>query len=353
MSQSLARTVFSTGADDALRTIDAYSLNDTSVLNAIGTQLDDEALDAFDSMLPPDVKGPLGLKLPNVPDLGLKLSGADMQTALGSMGEGLGAALSEMPVALQNTILSPQGPNAIMAIVDGVSSSISGFSEQAVRSMGSLLKNISGANVNFSVSNVAAIARLGANAVMQASRMGIPNAYQLMSQGITNQNVMRRMTSNLLSVAVSTSNVSLLVGISKGPVAQSVPSMMPKFIPEYTRNFKLSPNAKQKDYPSIAAELLGSFSRIDANWSVNRRAATARQSPAARARTTNTSQISRASQDFQKVMRSLSRSSNVLLPQAQPARVVSSMAMAAYSAPVYEDYDTDTCLAEDYGDVFI
>lgn len=354
MSQSLAVTVFSSGALDELRTIDAYGLESAKVINSITLENDiEETIDNVRSMLPPSVASGLGIKLPQLPSLGLKLTSGDLAGTLGNLGTGLSAALAEMPLSLQNNILAPTGLSSVMAVVDGVTANISNFSASAIESMGNLMSNLSGVATAaaMSVVDISGISNLGANLVRQATAMGIPNPYQLISAGINNPAILTRMTKQLLPVAIATSSISLLEGISKGPIARLVPSLMPRFIPEFSRNFTMGSNVKQKDYPAIATKILQSFDRIDPQWSRDRRSSYGTPGPFTRTNNYSTNQINSSSKALQTLVRSLARtgpSSN----QSSTGQLIAKLAINTFTQPA-ANRDTGLSCTRLYGEVLI
>lgn len=264
MAQGLSKAVFDVGPDEELLVVDAYEEKGDKVLNQISKRTSDSAANAAQQMVPKKGSPPK----PTGSTQGLKETADSVKDYLKSAAPTAASSLNGLPTEINDIMAKPMGVTNVLATVNNVTSSIKDYTAQTVKKVGNLLTSAAGVPNNvLSIVDQNNMASAGANAVLAATKVGIPNAYSIMAGSMSNApNALRNMTKQILPTVATTAAVGLLENVADGPVAKEVKSMMPTLIPQFVRNYKNAEGIAARALPQVANRILTSFNKIDPQW---------------------------------------------------------------------------------------
>jgi hypothetical protein len=268
----LANTTFSTKPDEALATVDAYEASTSGIVNKIP--------DITDSFLASGVQG-LKVGKQDLSTLfksgtaiaGLKMNPDSLLKGVVAGGKGLLGSLKGLPAGLQTDLLKASGFSKISATAQGLTTTITQVDASTLTGLGKMINDVSCADFSMNFFDLSGLTNFLSNLIKAGSGLGLPNIFHGVTCDVTNKEVLNGVTKNSLPVEVNNSNLSLLSNIADSPVARNVTKFSPSFIKDFTKGFKLPPNAKQKDYANILNTMTSSFTKLDPLWNKIKRGA--------------------------------------------------------------------------------
>lgn len=266
MGLKLANTTFSTKADEALATIDAYTQSTSTVTNNATPDINDTI----------NIGGFSGLKGGNlgeglqifskVQSSGFKTNPDALLKGIVGSNSALSSALSSLSGGLKTDLLKGGGLSRITATVDGLKTSIAGADLSTLKGLGSLIKGVSTSNFPILFKDKAGLTNFATNIITQAAGVGIPNAFKAFADGLDDDSVMGGVMKRMLPDVITTSNINLLSNIATSKYGKNVNKLMPSFISDFSRGFTIPKGTKQKDYGGMLKSITGSYTLIDSKW---------------------------------------------------------------------------------------
>lgn len=284
MVASLANTTFSTGVDDTLSTKDIYA-EDTaskdSVVAKEATELTDAELEDITGKIIAEHAAQNPPSLTEI-DPAVELDYRDRSDFLagrtkvmpssdmlsGILGQkdllgGFGLLSKQFKDALQQ----PMGVTKISAMIAGISTIIGKSNLSNLTGITDMIRKITGSEYAVKLLDVTGTSSLITNILVQANKLGIPNAYAQMAIGLlTNPNILNQVTKGILPAIIAASNYKMLGEVAKGPARRAVTTLQPNVIRNFSKGFTLPKTTAVSQYPAIATSIAKSYAAIDPNW---------------------------------------------------------------------------------------
>lgn len=354
--QNLTNTVFATGPMDDLRVVDAYGIDSNKVINSIqekDSEVDSDKEAAFE-LIPPakkDKEKILALK-EKAP---IKQTSSGLQSSFSdTYGLGANSVITGLPIGLKTSVTAPNGFQKLSVESGGNTALVNNFSATDVKAMSNLIGVISKGNLPITVKDLGAITTIGANSIVQAAAIGIPNTYAAVCSGITDLSVITNITKEILPTIVKNSDVALLKQVANGLVVKDVKTMMPGIIPAFANNFKNIKGITQNGKINTALSVLDSFNKIDPTWN-QAKPTIAYSNPGD---VFSSQDVMCSSKDFKDNMGALGSSklttakfngSLTRLNNGEQKTAIVTNALYKQPKPVYDDLiDTDECLRSNF-----
>lgn len=293
----LAKTLFQTGIKDTLATVDVYT-QDTA-----RSPIDATGASSFDpSSLASLMGGNLGVSAlisKYSSKVGIQINASALLSGVIGSSSVLRSAMGTVSSGISGALTAVGGASGISAAIDGISSMIHNTNLSDLTAVASMIGGINNTSFAVNFTDTAGLTGLSVNLLVQANKMGIPNAYSQFSLGMANNpRMLTGVTAGILGSVCSTSNVNMLANIGAGPVARNVHRVAPRFLGNFAASFVLDPSTPRNMLPSIGVQISGAFGSINPNWNKSR---------LSNGRVVNNSSILlNASADFNTVMDSVS-----------------------------------------------
>lgn len=266
MTSTLASTSFATGIDDKLASVDVYTQSSAS------TPINDSAIklpDSYDEMLSllgSDAVDPsTQLSGFNLED-GMSLSSTDLTTGVISQDSSLQTAYNSLDSNLKKILTSVKGHLQINITNKGITTNLNLHKLANVAAVATIVNVLGGNKSLLTVLDVAGKVAFISNVIALASKMRMPNVYAIITANIGELAVLTKITKNSLSIAVNTSDTTLLANIAFGSQGKLVRSLYANFCIDFATNFTLPTGTSANEYAAIGASISSSFARIDIYW---------------------------------------------------------------------------------------
>lgn len=305
MVSPLAKTVFATNVDDSLGAVDVYTqtsakdpIDDVSGSSSGGGSLD------LASFMGVESAATTADQLTSIAASDKKfLTPANIEASVISPNSDLQGFYRQVDDNLQATLIAPNDALNNIQLTDlqtpldlpSVSSATSAKNYTAISGMLNVIGGTAGGNVGLTVKDTGAQGAFLSNLVSVSARLGIPNAYARIDSGGYGSRVMGQVTTAALHACVSTSNVNLLMNLSRGSMAGSINAMFPEFGSRFAANFRLPTGTSPGQHGQIGMNIRTAFGTISPNWN-------SRTGPSLRT-VLNGNIFYGASDDFRSVMR--------------------------------------------------
>ncbi len=267
MGLQLSPTTFATGIKDKLAAVDIYTQK--SAKNPIDAITLDVNLDpsAIAGLMGGNFKLPVNLIASYSKAKGISIDASALLNGIIGSNSVLASAMGSLNSLTSGAILAVTGNANISATIGSISSSINTSDLSSLTGISSLISGISGSAFPISFTDISGLTNLATNLLKQAAALGIPHAYLQIASGlISNPSMLNKVTSQILSTVIKTSNINMLCNIAQGPAVSSVYSSNPNFIPGFASNFSLPPNTPQNQLPLMGNQMCSSFNAIDPSW---------------------------------------------------------------------------------------
>lgn len=311
MGTKFAPTTFATSAEETLIAVDAYAVDSAS-------QIQNSLPDALNVL---NIQGLAGLRGGNM-SAGLSLltkKGVGLQFNADSLLKGiigsnpaLNSAMSQLTGTPRSNILNVGGYSQVTATINGIKANIANADLSSLVSVGNLIGGLSvGGQFPIQFTDVRGLSSLTTNIVAQATSMGIPDAYNSVSQGLTaagNSAIMRTVTRDLAPIIINRSNTNLLSNVANGPYRDQLQSSRPTFIRDFSGAYREPTPTKASSYRPTLTNINQSFTQINPTWKNSRSLGGPTQ------RTLNLSRAYDVSGDFDSMLRANANYASVKVP---------------------------------------
>lgn len=266
MAFTLAKTTFSTKADDALAAVDAYMKNDSRVVNIVPDIKDSLNLSSLEGLkggnFAGDLKGAISAVKKGVSTATKFMNGLDAAKS------SIMASLKGLPNAMQARLMQASGLGNITATINGVVSKLKNADVTSLKGLGNLVGAVSGAVYTVkTLTDKNALKALAGNLVREATRVGLTDVYAALDRGL-GPGIMNSVTRAILPMASASGSINLLANLAGGSVSGNINAMMPAFKSQFMRQFTLPPLTKVGDYTRVLSSVSDSFGKIDATWNL-------------------------------------------------------------------------------------
>lgn len=272
MGLTLAKTTFSTKADETLATVDAYLKNDSAVVNAAKDVNDTLGVNALSGLKGGDLSASLDKAVKagtaGLPEgQGFKYSAELLlKNATGATSSLMGT-LKGLPADLQNRLGSMPSLARLGTTLTGLSGGILKGDLTSIKGVVTLVKGVSSAVTGIKrLTSPGALIALGTNLVRESVAMGVKDSYSMLTEGMEDMGALGKLTKNLLPTAISSGDVNLLSNLVLGKSGPNIKSMMPSFVGDFTRQFTLPKNASIGDYATLLNNVDTGLTKVDSAW---------------------------------------------------------------------------------------
>lgn len=303
----LAKTTFRSGPEDELAVIDVYEKQGSGVVNSY-QETHKDSIDVLDSLNgegagegggeggggstpdgsesedPWESLGNNDDLAPNN-DLSDLTGGLDGAPDVGSAGEAERLAnmdpdtISDIDDLDENVrdgmCFRGDSVDEVFADVNGIETKIPrGINFNSLNSMNNIIGRLSGGNIANIIDRGGA-ASLVASSVLQGSRMGIPNVFGGIVNGVAagvagngkiNNNVLARAVGMMIPEIVRNANIPVLGDIARSPFGNILARAAPGIIGNTIRNIARPTGLPQSGYSSYYGNARDTFGLVDPNW---------------------------------------------------------------------------------------
>lgn len=263
---TLAKTMFSTGPDDSLGTVDIYNKNNSTVINNrpnIEEFIDSDLTKSFvaNEKIIDELKIIVGND-----QSGLKIDKEALISGVLATSSGVMGAFRSLPEAMRNELTKVDGNNKIQMTLNGVEKYLDKANLSTISNLALMIKGISGCSFPLQLQDKHGISILGTNLIKQSSKLGLFDSYHAFIECLADKYIGKKITKNLIPYITGNSDFNLLKSVANGPFAKDVINDYPNVINTFSSSFKLPKNKSATEYKNIASDIFDSFNKIKPDW---------------------------------------------------------------------------------------
>lgn len=276
---SLSKTTFMAGPDDALVAADAYG-SDTVVTSYTDTTkygLDIPASPVGLKIKPPPIPGTtivnpsqsgLGLKVPSLPqseildrvissDVSIKNCFTNMSDAAKSLLKIPGDLLSKVESTINGVIsgiknLGNLDPSSIFKKLGDL------------KAIGCTTKSLTGGLYDLSIVDKGGLSGLISGVTNQGSSLGVTNIFSSISNVVKDKDILLSACKNIIPSA--SKDIYLLKDLSNTSIAGNIKSIMPNISGNTINNFRIGSGTKNFELPNLFNNISTTLDKVDGSW---------------------------------------------------------------------------------------
>lgn len=276
---SLTKTTFSAGPEDALAAADAYGAKAVTSIYADKTKY---GIDLPDSPVgikikPPPIPGVASLD-PLKSNLGLKapvLPTAEVLNRVMSSDVSIKNCFTNMSDAAKNLLKIPgELLSKVESTINGVISKLKNLGNfdpselfkklGDLKAIGCTVNSLTDGKFSLSITDKGGLSGLISGITNQASFMGVNNVFSSISSVIKDKDVLQSALTNILPNAVK--DVNLLKDLATTGIAGNIKNLMPNVSGNTIHNFRIDPGTKNFELPNIFGNIDSTLNTIDSSW---------------------------------------------------------------------------------------
>jgi len=340
---ALAKTVFATGIDEALATIDVYGEDTASSELGVAFTSEDFDADSITGLVGGNLADPSELIAGFDDTSGLLLDSDALKNSLLAALQGGLAALAQMSPDMAFDVLNVKGSSQVYASTNGIESMISRADLSSLTGLAALISSISGSPFQVTLTDRSGLTALSTNVLRQAAVLGVPGAYTQFAGGMSSDlPMLTNITKGILPTVISSSNVDMLSEIANGPIASNVTALSPNIASSFVASFRLKPHASTTSVLQTSSQLMAALTTLDPSW--NRTSSINTRFDSSQLHLTNNADaVLNASADFKKLA-SIAAAAKIT-PLAVRPTVVKNQTTATVPDPVLEFPEGTTSVA--------
>lgn len=330
MSRSrLVTPTLSSGADDKLATVDAYTQEESTVINDIPDIIDQHELTKLKSLSTRE-NTPVISMSKNL-DGSVAVDKDSLLSGVLSSNSGLVGAIKTLPDKVQSSITMAKGATKILATVNNVTRIVNGANLSTLNGVANVINSLTNSALPIQYKDVSGLANVSANLIRTADRLSIPKSFSAFSSTINNVEVMTKATRDLSPYIVNSSSTGLLGDVANTQYGPQLVQETPDFLEQYAVKYTLPKNStnqfKVDEYNSIS----DSFYKVDSTWGMCKRADSS---------VVNAKVTSKSSSDFLSILKAAAvsgQSASAMAPSlSKPTKApVSTIEKVKYAASLF------------------
>ena len=265
MANALTPTVFSSGAKDALATLDVYKAKGTSVVTSIQDLSKAVGFDVsklLGGKSNKDLQGVLSIAAGaikvNKDELTTRLLGANskLTSAFRSLSDGAKDAMGDTFDSLKS----------IRTTINGVTSVVNSSDFTSLQGLGNFLGQYTKNDQLFSFEDTDGMSSMMCGLVEEGSNLGISNVFSTITDGIVDRELLQQLTTKSVPKLLQTGDVLGLLDISDSKVGSSLKGLFPNFAADLTKNFRQKVNGELRDDLGMFAKATSLLFNVDSQW---------------------------------------------------------------------------------------
>ena len=281
---SLAPTTFQTGIDETLVAVDVYAQTGIDIISGFLQEVSADVsalplmetidvpfnMDGIDSAIDEFVNGIPSSEFVGPPDLSssLSISAPGIMSSIGMLTDTVKSAVTQVGSVV----------NEISTTIGGVVSTVSAAAMNTVSGINGVVAGLTNTAAGI-VKDVGTYVQTASNTVVEAAKVGISGVYTtIASAASTTTPMLEKITSNILTSVISSSNIPLLLEVATGAAASKVNLMKPNLIGQFLTNFKQPFTSLKKQISTTRttlksnyAQMKKAFNAISPQWQQTKR----------------------------------------------------------------------------------
>jgi hypothetical protein len=263
---TLTKTVFSTGPDDALATVDVYKKRSSSVVNSIQAVVDSAGLE----------DGPLGLiksaidKVPGVnylTDLVEGNSREDILKRFSADDSTLKSTFRDLSEGVQKAFKAGAGVGSVAkAVFNGQTSQLIKRGLNDARTISTMVDRFTKGNYKVNFKDFGSVSGLVSSLAYEGSRLGLPNTFTTMAATISEKGILLASARDLIPRAIKNRDMNLFLDMSNSSIGRDLRNLNPNGIRSMVSGFKIRKGDAAYQLSNYYDQVSTGFSRVDPLW---------------------------------------------------------------------------------------
>lgn len=269
----LASTVFATGPQDSLATIDVYSKKNATIVNSI-----QDISKKYDTDLASVLRGGdwLSNSMPVIANVAqglITINKDNLISRIGSLSNSINSAFKSLPNDLKDSVLGAAGDGTGKALVTlaGVATAVSRTNFTNLQSVGQLINGIAGNSNLIKIDDKDSFAGLLVGTIKEATRYGIPNSVGAILSTVGDSDTLSRVIAGIMPDVIRTSDVRSLFSLADSANKHMVPLINRYLVDDFSKNYRsgfgYAPNELLVEYQMM----MDAFKNLDGLWDIKMR----------------------------------------------------------------------------------
>lgn len=262
-NNQLVKTIISTTPNEKLAAIDVYGQKANSIINNLASFASKYGVD-----LGSIVSGASQITsmIPKVIETANRFNKGNLIERLSSLTNLGSGALPRLPDSIQSTIngtITNYGD--YFTDIKGIVQAAEGRDFNKLSDIGQFINRFTGTN-SIKLLDQDALGGLVTGLIKEAKDVGLGNVFSTITEGINDPNLLMKIASNTLPIAIGNSDIKMFDDISKALDYKNILNYLPDSISEFANKFKNTFNGIDGDILSLFNDINDTFNLVDKDW---------------------------------------------------------------------------------------